>query len=78
MKKVYKVHATKKNGQYLASAWVVEDAIEAFKADLEKYYTKTINYTIYDGRMVADENGNSTICAHTLEGIRYDFRVTDC
>ena len=70
--KVNKMKVTKgKARRYVATHWVMENAIEAYKAWLNGLYTGApLNYDLYEMNTEATEKGTGTILAFTLEGFK--------
>ena len=61
-----------KNNVYISANWVVENAIEVYKAKQTEFirsygYTRDINFTITSTTEL-DPNGTGTILAYTLHG----------
>lgn len=73
--KVYGVKVTTKGGKYVANDWVVENAMDAYKA-VKKHNTKAeLIFAVTDYGMTADAHGEGEILAFTLDGFRYGFRI---
>ena len=73
--KVMSVRTTKGNGNFVASHWVLENAVEAYKEWMAKNNKGRLNFEIKDGRMETNEAGTGTILAYTVNGFNYNVRV---
>lgn len=73
--KVYSVRVSKKNGQFVANNYVLENAIDAYKAMKQSHSKSQLVFAITDERMVAEQNGKGEIFAYTVDGFRSNVRV---
>ena len=69
------VRTTKGNGNFVAAAWVLENAIEAYKEWMAKNSKARLTFEVKDGRMETNEAGIGTILAYTVNGFNYNVRV---
>ena len=73
--KVMSVRTTKGRGQFVASAWVLENAVDAYKAWISKNSKARLSFDVRDGRTETNENGSGVILAYTVNGFDYNVRV---
>lgn len=73
--KVMSVRTTKGNSHFVAAAWVLENAVDAYKAWMSKNNKARLSFDVRDGRMETNENGSGVIMAYTVNGFAYSVRV---
>lgn len=73
--KVMSVRTTKGHGNFVASAWVLENAVDTYKAWMSEHSKAHLSFEVLDGRMETNANGSGTILAYTVDGFNYNVRV---
>lgn len=73
--KIMSVRTTKGHGNFVASAWVLENAVDTYKAWMSEHSKARLNFEVRDGRMETNENGSGVILAYTVNGFDYNVRV---
>ena len=73
--KVYTVRVTKRNHQFVAVCRVLENAIDAYKAYVQRSYKNPLLFEVWDSREETDPNGSGIILAYTESGFNYNVRV---
>ena len=73
--KVMSVRTTKGGGKFVASAWVLENAVDTYKTWMSKNSKARLSFDVRDGRTETNENGSGVILAYTVNGFDYNVRV---